>query len=243
MDRRRPDADEHLAIPGDRHVDVPELQILDPAVSVLHDRLHGPSRLGRRVYLVCTARKRSVCVLSREVARPSVCRVPQPATTIRGVDLDAVTTIVRYHAWANERIYETASNVREEDLRRDGAFDHGSALDTFEHMVITDWSWRDWLIDPTVDDDAPWPGLPLVDLPSMRTAQFEEHDRWSSYVASLDEAALNERLSWGNEEEGHVEEPRWKVIFHVVNHGTQHRSELARYLTVCGHSPGDLDIL
>jgi uncharacterized damage-inducible protein DinB len=37
--------------------------------------------------------------------------------------------------------------------------------------------------------------------------------------------------------------PIWQVLAHVVNHGTQHRSELARYLTVCGHSPGDLDLL
>ena len=32
-------------------------------------------------------------------------------------------------------------------------------------------------------------------------------------------------------------------LAHVVNHGTQHRSELARYLTVHGHSPGELDLL
>jgi hypothetical protein len=28
-----------------------------------------------------------------------------------------------------------------------------------------------------------------------------------------------------------------------VNHGTQHRSELARYFTECGSSPGDIDLL
>ena len=37
--------------------------------------------------------------------------------------------------------------------------------------------------------------------------------------------------------------PMWQMLAHVVNHGTQHRSEAAVILTEAGRSPGDLDMI
>ena len=36
---------------------------------------------------------------------------------------------------------------------------------------------------------------------------------------------------------------RWDILFHVINHGTQHRSEVATMLTKLGHSHVDMEIL
>jgi len=58
-------------------------------------------------------------------------------------------------------------------------------------------------------------------------------------VRSLDAAAQSESLVLDAE----ASVPRWLILAHIVNHGTQHRSELARHLTECGHSPGDLDLI
>jgi uncharacterized damage-inducible protein DinB len=100
-----------------------------------------------------------------------------------------------------------------------------------------DWTWREFCAGNVVGETYVWDhGFVLDDLPSIHAFCLEEDRRLRRYVESLDETALSELLTT------HAV-PRWLVLAHVVNHGTQHRSELARYLTECGHSPGDLDLL
>lgn len=144
--------------------------------------------------------------------------------------------MVRFHGWANERILTTARGLTEEEFRAPGPFDHGSAFDTLRHLADVDWSWREFLLGNDIGEAYVWDqGFVLDDLEGIRAFCLEDDARLLAYVDGLDDAALAEPV-------GTRSIPRGLIVAHVVIHGTQHRSELARYLTDRGHSPGDLGL-
>ncbi len=158
------------------------------------------------------------------------------------MDADGLLALVRFHAWANDRIHTTATDLTDGEFRTDAGLDHGSAFQTFRHLVDVDWSWREFCVGNDVGDTYVWDhGYALDDLPAIHAFCHSEDDRLRRYVESLDDAALTEPLVMGANPNDAI--PRWLILAHVVNHGTQHRSELAGYLTRCGHSPGELDLL
>jgi len=74
------------------------------------------------------------------------------------------------------------------------------------------------------------PLLTVEDLRARWTSEWDAYDEWISAMSDNDLAELDEGVSI------------WQLLAHVVNHGTQHRSEAAALLTAEGHSPGDLDM-
>ena len=155
------------------------------------------------------------------------------------MDADPLAALVRFHAYANRRIIETAAELSDDELRRPGPLDHGTAFQTLRHLVDVDWSWREFCIGNDVGPTYVWDRVALEDLASIDGFSAEEDARLLAYVRSLDDVTLAEPLTLSDEESV----PRWLIVAHVVNHGTQHRSELARFFTDRGHSPGELDLL
>ena len=156
------------------------------------------------------------------------------------VDAASLLALVRYHAWANDRILTTTAGLSDEEFRRPDVLDHGSAFQQVRHLVDVDWSWRQFCTGNDIGDTYVWDhGFDLDDLASIHAFSLEEDAQLRGYVESLDQQSLNEQLRVSPT----FAAPRWLILAHVVNHGTQHRSELARYLTVCGHSPGGLELV
>lgn len=157
------------------------------------------------------------------------------------MDPDYFVTLFGYNYWANARILNTATSLTDEQfvtMQPDGI---GSLRSTLVHIMSAEWLWyqRCHGVSPSAH-------LIATDYPTvaaLRAAWAEQELKMRDYVGELTENDLAEPLNYLNTHGDPFSEPRWQILAHVVNHGTQHRSEAAVMLTVLGHSPGDVDLI
>lgn len=65
--------------------------------------------------------------------------------------------------------------------------------------------------------------------------------RWRATIMNMRDDDLHSILRYQFDPTIVRERIRWHCLYHVVNHGMQHRSEAAHLLTAYGQSPGDID--
>lgn len=149
--------------------------------------------------------------------------------------------LYEYNYWAHHRILDTAAHLTEEQ-RQEPVFRIGSLHQTLVHTLAAEWLWRQRIqlsvSPPTLPQVA---DLPTFDALLARWA--EEEVAMRAFVAGLSDGDLLRPVSYRTMRGVEHRHPLWLLLAHVVNHGTQHRSEAAAMLTELGHSPGDLDLI
>jgi uncharacterized damage-inducible protein DinB len=152
---------------------------------------------------------------------------------------EVLNDIFEYRCWANTRLLEEYAELEREFIGEDGTLAPLRA--TFVHVLDADRGWRG--LYQTGEDP---PELSDADFPTadaLIRGFKQENEEWKTLLASLDDASLGNRQEWINPIGELSSRPLWQILFHVVNHGAQHRAELAAALTEHGRSPDDLDFV
>jgi uncharacterized damage-inducible protein DinB len=154
---------------------------------------------------------------------------------------DEIQILYRYNAWANARILNTAAQVTPEQFLAPSPFSHGGLRGTLSHTLFAEWIWRRrW------EGHSPSGWLQATDFPSFASlrSQWETEEKiLMSFVDNVSDESLNDTVYYKRTGGEARENILWYLMVHLVNHGTQHRSEAAAMLSGFGHSPGDIDFI
>jgi uncharacterized damage-inducible protein DinB len=157
------------------------------------------------------------------------------------VNRNDIETLYRYNEWAWHRVLGQAALVSPEQYTAPAPVPQGSLRGTLVHALAAEVAWRRrW------QADSPAALLSQGDLPTFETLR----DRWEQeaqalrgYVAGLTDDDLTETVLYKTTKGQAMANVLWHLMAHVINHGTQHRSEAAMLLTSYDRSPGDLDLI
>ena len=152
-----------------------------------------------------------------------------------------ILVLYKYNQWANAKILHAAASLTPEQFLAPATFPHGGLRGTLVHALSAEWIWR-----------TRWEGTSpafmlkaeeFPDFPSLRSRWSAEEMRLMDFVSGIPEQRLENTFEYTNTSGKPFRRVLWHAMVHLVNHGTQHRTEAAAMLTDFGCSPGDIDLI
>ena len=148
------------------------------------------------------------------------------------MDVSDIRFLFAYDRWATQKILAMAALVPYDEWEESNRIDRRGLGGIMTHALGAHERWR-----------AGWQGIetperreagPLPSVAELTDAWAAEWEALDAYLTSLGDDDLHGPFD---------DLVLWQTMAHVVNHGTQHRSEAAVLLTIMGRSPGDLDLI
>lgn len=159
------------------------------------------------------------------------------------MDTKTLTTLYNYSYWASQRVLDAAHQAGDNAfIANRPELYYGSLRGTLVHILSAEWIWRircqkgaspSALLDPQS----------FATVSALAAHWSGEEAAMRAYLASLTDEGLQSTVDYHSTNCQPFQNTLWHLLAHVVNHGTQHRSEAAMVLTQLGFSPGDLDMI
>jgi len=149
-----------------------------------------------------------------------------------------------YNAWANQRLYDAAGELCEDELWRDLGLFFGSIGGTLNHILVAD---RVWMKRFTGTGEHPLKLNAIIhhDLGELRAAREAEDARIITYVGGLTDEGLEGEFTYRKmTTPDMVASKLWPDLLHVFNHQTHHRGQAHTGLSILtGQEPPSLDMI
>ena len=158
------------------------------------------------------------------------------------MNIQNILFLYDYNYWARDRILNAAEKLSWQQLITPSTQSHGSIRGTLVHTFSAEWAWR----MRCQEHQSPTAMLAEDQFPSLETLRSrweEEENHMRAFLSGLTDHDLLSPLKYTRMAGQKEEDTLWHILTHVVNHGTQHRSEVAILLTDYGASPGEIDII
>lgn len=130
-----------------------------------------------------------------------------------------------YHFAENRKIWDRyITSLSDEQFTKEMDYAQSSVRDEVLHLIDVDEAWfcdlRSAEFLPPLDDED------MNDRAIIRARWDEVEQMVRGYLAGLEDDMLTEKPLQGEDENLLL----WQVLLHVVNHGTDHRAQLLRFL-------------
>lgn len=151
--------------------------------------------------------------------------------------------MARYNEWANGRLYEAASDLSDDEFRRDVGAVFRSMQGTLNHVLAAD---RIWMKRFSGEGEAPaaLDAILYPAFPALRLAREAEDKRIVGWIEEATEEKLAGRFSYMTVTDMRtISQNLAPALHHVFNHQTHHRGQAHMILTVLGRASVPLDLI
>ncbi len=158
------------------------------------------------------------------------------------MNINDLKILYQYNYWARDKVLQAAGVLSHDQLTSQSSISFGNMFKALTHILNAEWIWR-LRCQKNSSPNTMLLEEKITDFESLQSVWLSEEIQMRSYINELEDIDLERVVKYGQMGGAEQHNVLWHIMVHIVNHGTQHRAEIASLLTDLGHPPGYLDFI
>lgn len=158
------------------------------------------------------------------------------------MNTDYFKKLYDYNYALHRRVWGCIDHITDEQFAEEVPYSIGSIRNHMVHLTGVDERWLARLTGATVPGALPY--TDFLTRAATRARWEQAAEAMLGYVGNLQNSQLDEIVHFDMPQRGGMKHnPRWQILLHVVNHGTDHRAQILPILHGMGAPTLEQDLM